>query len=80
MSNKKIVRSSVIIDEKFRQANDSIMADCRFTIAKELEKIKIEPKNPCFLWCRIKLIKAEVKESQRTASVWIHVERAISRM
>lgn len=50
MSDKKIVRSSVIIDEKFRQANDSIMADCRFTIAKELEKIKIEPKNPCFLW------------------------------
>lgn len=50
MSNKKIVGSSVIIDEKFRQANDSIMADCRFAIAKELEKIKIEPKNPCFLW------------------------------
>ena len=78
ISDKEIVRSSGILDERFWQPNDSIMADCVFTIDEELKQLKVNLNIPAFLVGRSHLTKAEVKESQTIASVQIHVERAIS--
>ena len=80
ISDKEIVRRSGILDERFWQPNDSVMADRGFTIDEELKQLKVDLNIPAFLGGRSQLTKTEVKESQTIASVRIHVERAISRI
>ena len=78
ISDKEIVRRSGILDERFWQPNDSVMADRGFTIDEELKQLKVDLNIPAFFGGRSRLTKDEVKESQTTASVQIHVKRAIS--
>ena len=80
ISNKEIVRRSGILDERFWQPKDSVMADRGFKIDEELKQLKVNLNVLAFLGARSQLTKAEVKESQTIASVRIHVERAISRI
>ena len=80
ISDKEIVPRSGILDERFWQPNDSVMADRGFTIDEELKPLKVNLNIPAFLDDRIQLTKAEVKESKTIALVQIHVERAISRI
>ena len=80
ISNKTIVQRSGILDERFWQPNDSVMADRGFTIAEELKQLKVNLNIPVFLGGRSQLTKAEIKESQTIDLVWIHVEPAISRI
>ena len=80
ISDKEIVRRSGILDERFWQPVDSVMADRGFTIDEELKQLKVNLNTPAFLRVKSQLAKAEVKESQTIASVRIHVDRAISRI
>lgn len=57
MSDKEIVRSSVILDERFWQPNDRVMADCGFTIDEELKQLKMNLSIP---GVRIQLTEAKV--------------------
>ena len=49
--------------------NDSIMADWRFTIEKELEPLNMKLKIPLFLSVRSQMLKDEVTENQDMASL-----------
>ena len=80
ISDKEIFRRSGILDERFWQPNASVTADRGFTIDEELKQLNVNLNIPAFLGDRSQLTKAEVKEWQTIASVWIHVERAISRV
>ena len=52
------------------------MQDSGFRTDEELRQLKVNLHTPAFLVSRSQLTKAEVKESQTTASVRIHVEQA----
>ena len=80
ISDKEIVRTSGILDKRFRHLNDSVMQDCGFRTDEELRQIKVNLNTPAFLGSRSQLTKAEVKVSQTIASVRIHVEQAVSRI
>ena len=80
ISGKEIVQRSGILDKKFWQPNDSVMADRGFTIDEELKQLKVNLNIATFLGGRSQLTKVEVKESQTIASVRIHVGQAISRI
>ena len=47
-SHKKSFRKSFILNKNPWKDNDSIMADCRFTIAKELEPLNMNLNIPLF--------------------------------
>ena len=80
ISGKEIVQRSGILDKKFWQPNDSVMADRGFTIDEELKQLKVNLNIATFLGGRSQLTKVEVKESQTIASVRIHVGQTISRI
>ena len=73
ISDKEIVRRSGILDERFWQPNDSVMADRGFTIDEELKQLKVNLNIPAFLGGRTQLTKAEVKESQTITYVRIEI-------
>ena len=56
------------------------MADRGFTIQNELAPLNVKLNIPSFQGGRAQLTEAEVKESQKIASVRISVERAITRI
>ena len=58
----------------------SIMADRGFTIKDMLGEIGVELNIPPFMEGRQQLPQEEIQEGRTTASLRIHVERAIGRM
>ena len=80
ISDKEIVKRSGILNKNLWDDNDSIMTDRSFKIQNEPAPLNVELKIPSFLCGRAQTTEAEVKESQTTAPVRIHVERAITRI
>ena len=54
-----------ILAKKFWKGNDSVIADRRFTIDKELKPLKIKLSIPLFLSDQSQLLKGEATESQK---------------
>jgi len=74
------LRNSGLLQERFWNRGDSVMADRGFTIEDDLKLFNTTLNIPVFLSGRDQLTHEEVKESQAIASVQIHVERAIQRI
>ena len=47
---RKVLEKSFIFSKNRWKENDSIMADCRFTMAKELEALNMKLNIPLFLY------------------------------
>ena len=68
------------MSKNLQEDNDSIMTDCEFIIDKELEPLNVKLNSPLFLSGQSQLLKGEETQSQRIASVRIHVERATTQI
>ena len=79
ISDSKIALRSGFIEPSLWNSQDGVMTDRRFVIYDELKELGVVLNIPCFLAGRDQLTAVEVKESQSSASVRIHVERAIQR-
>ena len=77
---QKKIRKSFNLNKNPSEDNDSIVADCRFTIEKELEPLNITLNIPLFLSDLSQLLKDKVAKSQGVSSVRLHAERAITRV
>lgn len=80
ISDKDIVSRSGLLNKALWCAGDSIMADRGFTISEQLKPLSVNLNIPSFLAGKDQLSESEVLESQKIASVRIHVERAIQRI
>ena len=80
ISDKEIVARSGLLNKALWCAGDSIMVDRGFTISEQLKPLNVDLNIPLFLAGRDQLSETEVLESQKIASVRIHVERAIQRI
>ena len=69
ISRKEIFRKSFILSRNPWKDNDSIMADCRFTIEKQLKPLNMKLNIPLFLSVWSYMLKDEVTESQDIASL-----------
>ncbi|XP_064468637.1 uncharacterized protein LOC135381813 [Ornithodoros turicata] len=78
ISDKELVKKSGLLSLKFEEG-DSIMADKGFRIQDLLNPLKIGLNIPPFT-TQGKLTKEEVLETQKIASLRIHVERRIQRI
>lgn len=79
ISDKEITRRSGLLDLQFNPT-DSIMADKGFLIKDMLEEKGIALNIPPFLSDKGQFTEAEVEETQRIASLRIHIERRIQRI
>ena len=70
---------SGILDPGFWEEGDSFMPDRGFTIVDDLKDLNAELNIPAFMSGRDQVTKAEVKENQSVASVYINVECATQR-
>ena len=64
----KFVRKSFILSKNIWEDNDSIMANCGFTIKKEHESLNMILDIPLLLSSRSQLLKDEVTEGQSIVS------------
>ena len=78
MSDVEITKLSGILD--LLEAEDSVMADKGFTLAKVLAEKEVTLNIPPFLGASGQFPAAQVLETQSIAKVRIHVERAIERI
>ena len=76
ISYKEIVRKSRFLQKYLLDIGDSVMADWGFLIENDLKQFGVNLNIPAFLDGREQFTTAELKESQTTASVRIHSERA----
>ena len=76
----ELTRHSGFIEKIEGKEGISIMADRGFTIEDQLEAIGADLKIPPFVDGRAQLSGEDVSEGRSTASLRIHVERAIGRL
>ena len=80
ISDIEIVKRSGMLQKELWEDGDSVMADRGFTVTELLKPLGVALNIPGFLKGQDQLSHEDVTESQTTAAVRIHVERAIQRI